>query len=113
MSADASYSVFGWQVAMHRGVEEFSTLKNASRAGFTLQGSGSATVKTPAFYHHGRRFRITIGSTSVVERAGRYGRLTIQVPLGPSNTVQEYALDGPATGTTVYTTQVSIVRARR
>ncbi len=93
--------------------DEFSTLSGGWRGGFTLQGSGSATVKTPPVYHPGRRFRITIGSTTVVERAGRYGRLTISVPLGPSNTVQEYPLDGPPTGTTVYTTHVSIARVSR
>jgi S-formylglutathione hydrolase FrmB len=113
MSADSSYSVFGWWVVMHRDVEEFSTLKNASHSGFTLQGSGSATVKTPADYRPGRRFKVTAGSTTLVERAGRYGRLTIQVPLGPSNTVQEYPLDGSPAGTNVYTTNVSIVRAGR
>jgi hypothetical protein len=32
------------------------------------------------------------------------------VPLGPSDTTQEYPLDGPALGTTVDTTEVTIAR---
>jgi S-formylglutathione hydrolase FrmB len=107
-AAEASYEAFGWRVTMHRAVEEFSTLKDASRSGFTLQGSGSATVVTPAKYVPGRRYHVTIGSQSERDRADRHGDLTIQVPLGPSNTTQEYPLDGPPLGTTVYTTKVTI-----
>ncbi len=107
-AAEPSYTIYGWQVTMHRSVEEFSTLENATRGGFILMGSGSATVVTPALFHRRRRYRVRIGSHSIRERADRYGRLTIQVPLGPSNTVQEYPLDGPSTGTTVYTTHVTI-----
>jgi S-formylglutathione hydrolase FrmB len=111
MSADASYSVFGWQVAMHRKVEEFSTLKAASSNGFTLQGSGSATVSTPPDYRRGRSYKIVVGSQALGQRADRHGRLTIQVPLGRSDTVQEYPLDGPPLGTTVHTTHVTITPA--
>jgi len=45
-----------------------------------------------------------------VLRSDRHGRLTIQVPLGPSNTVQEYPGGGPALGTTIYTTRVTVRR---
>jgi S-formylglutathione hydrolase FrmB len=109
-AAESSYEVFGWQVAMHRAVEEFSTLENASARGFTLEGSGSATVVTPSDYRPRHRYTVTVGSRSIRERADRRGRLTIEVPLGPSNTVQEYPLDGPPLGTKVYTTQVAIAR---
>ncbi len=107
-SAESQYAVFGWRVAMHRAVEEFSTLKDAGRSGFTLEGSGSATVTTPPLYRPGRGYTVRVGSRTLTERAGRFRRLTISVPLGPSDTVQEYPLDGPPLGTTVYTTQVSI-----
>jgi S-formylglutathione hydrolase FrmB len=110
MSADPSYTVFGWQVAIDRKVKEFSTLKDAGRGGFTLEGSGTAVVKTAPLYRPGRRYRVTTGSTTLTERAGRYGRLTIAVPLGPSDSVQEYPLDGPPTGTTVYSAHVGISR---
>ncbi|MGH2868613.1 MAG: alpha/beta hydrolase [Solirubrobacteraceae bacterium] len=45
-SADAAYTVFGWRVNIDRAVREFSTLRRAGRNGFTLAGSGSATVRT-------------------------------------------------------------------
>jgi S-formylglutathione hydrolase FrmB len=114
MSADMRYVVFGWRVTMHRKVEEFSTLVNARPGGFTLEGSGSATVITPARYRHGAVYRVTIrghGGKRVHKlRANRHGQLKIQVPLGPSDTVQEYSIDGSTAGTTVFTTTVKIGR---
>jgi S-formylglutathione hydrolase FrmB len=107
-AAEPSYEVFGWRVSMHRAVEEFSMLRHASATGFTLEGSGSATVLTPAKYVPRRRYTVTVGSQTRRERADRRGSLTIQVPLGPSDTVQEYPLGGPPLGTTVYTTKVAI-----
>jgi hypothetical protein len=95
---------------MHRAVEEFSTLKDASTTGFTLEGSGSATVVTPGRYVPGRRYTVTVRSQAEHERADRRGHLMIEVPLGPSDTTQEYPLGGPPLGTTVHTTQVVIAR---
>jgi len=109
-AAESSYEAFGWRVTMHRAVEEFSTLKDAGATGFTLEGSGSATVVTPANYAPGGTYTVTVGSRRQSERADRRGSLTIQVPLGPSDTTQEYPLDGPALGTTVDTTEVTIAR---
>lgn len=115
-SADPVNSVFGWQVSMHRAVREFSTLREAGPNGFALDGSGSATVRTPARYARHARYRVTVrsaaGTTVQSVRTGRDRWLTIALPLGPSNTVQEYPADGPATSTTVYTTRVSIRRLR-
>lgn len=111
-SADPQYGVYGWQVSTHRAVREFSSLRDAWARGFELQGSGSATVVTPAAFTRGHAYTVTLrsrgGVTSITVRAGRSRRLTITVPLGPSNTVQEYPLDGPALGTKVYTTTVTI-----
>jgi S-formylglutathione hydrolase FrmB len=111
-SADPAYAVFGWRVSMQRAVREFSTLRQAGPNGFTLEGSGSATVKTPARYARRTRYRVTVrsaaGTTVRTVRTGRDRRLTVALTLGPSNTVQEYPADGPATGTTVYTSRVSI-----
>jgi len=112
-SAEMQYAVFGWRVTMHRKVLEFSTLGHAGRRGFVLQGSGSATVTTPASYRHGKRYKVKIrwqgGKTARAVRADRRGRLTIKVPLGPSDTIQEYSIDGSTAGTTVYTATVKIV----
>ncbi|MGI8864649.1 MAG: alpha/beta hydrolase [Solirubrobacteraceae bacterium] len=119
-SAEPSYSAFGWQVATVRKVREFSTLSSGRADGFTLQGSGSATVRTPARYGRGVRLRVSMSSAqgrfppfTRTVRVGRSHRLVVSVPLGPSNAVQEYPLDGPPLGTTAFTTRVSIVRARR
>jgi len=107
-AAEPSYTIFGWHVAMHRAAEEFSTLEGASASGFTLKGSGSATIVTPPLFRHRHRYTLTIGPHTLSERADRRGRLTMLVPLGPTDTVQEYPLDGPPLGTTVYTTHVTI-----
>jgi S-formylglutathione hydrolase FrmB len=104
-TASPSYSVFGWRVAIDRRMPELSTLSAASTAGFTLAGSGTATVTTPAVYRRGRRYTVTIGTQSATMRAGRDRRLTISVPLGPSNTAQQYTL---LADTRVYSTEVGI-----
>lgn len=87
-----------------------------SRLEFRLAGSGSATVLTPARYTPGVRYQVAIrwrtGARRVVERSLPDGQLRIEVPLGPSDTVQEYPNDGPPVGTTVYTTRVTITRLR-
>jgi S-formylglutathione hydrolase FrmB len=116
MSADPSYSVYGWSVRMHRAVEDFSTLGRAGRGGFSLSGSGSATVTTPAAYRRHSLYRVTVrsagGTASTMHRTRGKRRLRIEVPLGPSNTVQEYPLDGPSTATRVYTSTVTIKRVQ-
>ena len=58
--ADPDYSVFGWKVHVERPALEFSTLRGATRRGFTLEGSGTGTVRTPRFYTPGRTFRVTL-----------------------------------------------------
>jgi S-formylglutathione hydrolase FrmB len=114
MSADATYSAFGWQVVTRRLVREFSILADAGTTGFTLKGSGSAIVSTPPVYRPRARYKVTFASGATqTERADRSGRLQIAVTLGPSNTVQEYPLDGPPLGTTVYSKHVAIAAVRR
>jgi hypothetical protein len=109
-SADGAYSAFGWQVTMHRYAREFSTLARASSVGFTISGSGSATVVTPPLYERGASYSVTAGGRRSVVRVASDHRLTITVRLGPSDILQEYPLDGPPLGTNVYTTSVSIAR---
>jgi S-formylglutathione hydrolase FrmB len=109
----ATYSVFGWQVALQRTATEFSTLADASAAGFTLNGSGSATVQTPAQYARGGRYSVTVaaasGTTTTLERVGASRRLQVNVPLGPANKDQEYTLAASLSGgTKVYSTDVTI-----
>jgi hypothetical protein len=105
---------------VRRAVREFSTLSSARADGFTLSGSGSATVTTPARYRRGARLVVGVSSAqgtfpafTRTVRVGRSHRVTVSVPLGPSNATQEYPLGGPPLGTTVFTTRVTIVGARR
>ncbi len=111
-AAEPSYEIYGWRVRMHRKVEEFSALTRAWIRGFSLRGSGSATVITPPVYARHGRYQVTITARneriSARMTAGRDRRLRVEVPLGPSNTVQEYPLDGPSTATKVYATRVTI-----
>jgi S-formylglutathione hydrolase FrmB len=99
------YSVFDWQVTIQRTVAEFSTLSDASATGFKLSGSGSATVVTPRFYRRHAEYQVTVGTDTSVEQADGQGRLHVAVPLGPSNTQEQYTFGAQ---TKVYTTTVSI-----
>ncbi len=111
-SADAGYSVYGWRIAIHRRAREFSTL-TAGPDGFTLAGSGTATVLTPARYRPGTRYSVRLsGDRARTETetvtAGSDRRLELRVPLGPSNAYPQYTAQADAAGTTVYTTTVTI-----
>jgi S-formylglutathione hydrolase FrmB len=114
------YAQFGWTVAMHRRAAEFSTLTVHGPRSFTLQGSGSATLGTPAVFARGSHYRVRLatetGTLQRTLRAGRNRRLQIAVPIGPSDTEQEYSLGeppAPSPGTHVYTTTVTIAGVRR
>jgi S-formylglutathione hydrolase FrmB len=92
------YQVFGWSVSVRRGVLEFSTLGGAGAAGFTLTGSGAATVVTPPYYRPGQVYRVAerAGGACVqrLAAADSGGRLHLPVSLGPSDTVQQYEPTG-------------------
>jgi pimeloyl-ACP methyl ester carboxylesterase len=112
-AAEPQYSAYGWNVSVRRPAVEFSELSGASRAGFSLSGSGSATVVTPAAFKPRGRYVITIKKSggkpeSYHVIANRRGRLHIVVPLGKGNPAQQYT---PGTTTKVFTTRVRITRA--
>ena len=115
-SAGAAYARWGWQVAMHRTAGELSVLADAAADGFTLSGSGSATVTTPPIGSPGSTRRVTmrtasgVASTSTVTAAAD-GRLVLEVALGPPNPDQQYTAAADAAGTNVFTTTVSIADA--
>jgi S-formylglutathione hydrolase FrmB len=94
VSAEPSYDVFGWHVALQRSATEFSTLADASARGFTMRGSGSASVVTARLYEPGSVHAVTLvrsrSRSELSERADRDGRLHLEVPLGPSNPGQQY-----------------------
>jgi hypothetical protein len=116
-SGQPSYSIYGWQVTTNRKVAEFSTIASTGPTAFTLQGSGSATVRTPAVYARKTSYRVTIrsgtGTTTQTLKTHAGRTLKLSVPLGPSDTVQEYTAAQPpaaSPGTTVYTTHVTIAK---
>jgi S-formylglutathione hydrolase FrmB len=88
-AVDPRYEVFDWRVAIERPALEFSRLSNADRDGFVLEGSGKATVTTPAIYEPGSGAAVRAGSGSRQVTADKDGRLTIPVDLGPGNAVQQ------------------------
>jgi S-formylglutathione hydrolase FrmB len=124
-TTDASYSVYGWSVAVSRSAREFSTLAGADAGGFSLSGSGSAEVVTPPDYTPGSTHVVTVTegagpSSTVTLVADSSGHLHLAVPLGPPNPYQEYTVpvvgpnpvqpySGPVpVGSNVYTTTVTI-----
>jgi hypothetical protein len=94
-------------VSVRRKTLEFSTLSKAGRRGFTLSGSGSATVTTPARYAPGQALSVRVRGKTRGLRANRRGRLRVTVPLGPANARQQYTAGAR---TRVFTTRVTIRR---
>jgi len=89
-AAEPSYSVYGWTVKVKRPAMEFSHLAKAGRRGFTLAGSGSATVTTPALYSPRHTYSVTIRGKTHQLKSSRRGRLRIAVSLGRGNTAQQF-----------------------
>jgi len=89
-SIDQSWSQWGWSVSLLRPeAQQFSYLTDGRPRGFTLQGTGTATVVTPAFYRSGSVEIVTLsgsgGSSTVRATADRAGHLHLNVPLGGTN----------------------------
>lgn len=116
-SIEPAYDIFGWRVALDRPVVEFSELA-VDPAGFVVRGSGSATVTTAPVFLPNQPYSVQLSSDDGTTeqrtvRADRDGRLTLEVPLGAANPVQQQFLpthDSPSTS--VYETQVDIARAK-
>jgi S-formylglutathione hydrolase FrmB len=108
-AAEPSYDVYGWTVAIDRKVMELSSLDRASASGFTLSGSGAATVVTGALYAPGSPHAVTIGAITRTVISDDAGRLHLDVPLGPSNLVQQqFTPQHASPATKVFTTTVTI-----
>jgi S-formylglutathione hydrolase FrmB len=104
-AAESSYTVYGWSVALKRPALEFSVLAEAGRRGFSLSGSGSATVTTPALFTPGRAYGVRVRGKARRLIANARGRLRIDVPLGPGNRRQEFTAGAH---TRVFKTRVTI-----
>jgi hypothetical protein len=113
-AVEPSYWVYGWHVQVTRPALEFSELRGASRRGFDLLGSGTAKVRTGRYFKPHSLVRATIrtgagaSATTRKLRAGRLGRVTVAVPLGPGNPDQQYTPQATADGTKVFTTHVRL-----
>jgi len=83
-AVEPTYRAYGWRVRVRRPALEWSELSGASRRGFTLRGSGTASVTTPRFFAPHARVR----AGGVVRRADARGRLHVPVTLGPGNPQQ-------------------------
>jgi S-formylglutathione hydrolase FrmB len=110
-SSDATYSVFGWTVRISRPVAEVSRLVDAGPHGFTLRGTGSATVTSPATERPGIRVDVTVvdvrGRRTSTVLVGADGRLHVAVDLGAANAFQQYTTQSALTGTQVREARVS------
>ena len=113
-SIDQSWSQWGWSVTVQRSaVQEFSDLSGAQRDGFTLRGTGTADVITPAFYRPGSKWTVTVAGSATTVVADAAGRLHLTVPLGVDVPgVGGAAVMGvPSAPTTGASTTVSIAAA--
>jgi S-formylglutathione hydrolase FrmB len=87
LSADKSWRQWGWSASFTRSAQrEFSQLKQASRHGFVLYGTGSAVVTTPSFYRPGSAVKVTVtkGGADTTQRlqVDHDGRLHVPVVVG-------------------------------
>lgn len=97
-SIDPTFSVWDWTVAIDRPELEFATLRDAGPEGFTLSGSGPATVTTASAYEPGSAYAVSVvdadGQRAIDAVADEDGRLTVEVSLGPANAEQQYSVQG-------------------
>jgi hypothetical protein len=111
-AVEPSYWAYGWHVSLRRPALEFSELGEASRRGFRLLGSGTATVRTARLFKPFARVRAVIttgaGGKTLTLHAGRLGRVTVPLSLGPGNPDQQYTPQAAADGTKVFTARVKL-----
>jgi S-formylglutathione hydrolase FrmB len=106
------YEIYGWSVRIKRSADEFSTLSEAGRKGFTLTGSGKATVTTAPILKRCRHYRVNVvdakGRRGLRRTIGRGGRLRLEVDLGPANPNQQYSVADIAAGHRSATAKVKL-----
>jgi hypothetical protein len=89
------YSAFGWDVTLERPNREFSELVQAGATGFSLRGSGEATVVSDRYFKPGAQVPVTVttqtGWGEQLLTADDQGRLSVAVPLGPPNADDQFS----------------------
>lgn len=87
-SIRTAFSVWGWDVIVtDRDAEEFLTLHNASRDGFTVTGSGKVTIVTPPFAPDAVETSAPVLASEVLPD----GRHRIRFDLGDAAPTDEHA----------------------
>ena len=105
-SVDKTWSQWGWSLSIDRAAtQQFSSLTDATRDGFTLQGGGAVSVTTPVFFPAGASMQITVSSptgsattTATADGAGRL-HLTVELPDLPTAAVIGVPTLPPGTAT--------------
>jgi S-formylglutathione hydrolase FrmB len=101
---DKRWSQWGYSVSLDRSAEqEFSSLTEGTSRGFTFEGSGTATVTTPADYRPGSAQRVTLSvgaklPANAVVHADSKGRITLHLGLGPQDRVAVVAIRPASAG---------------
>jgi hypothetical protein len=91
-SAATSFGAWGWQFAASRQVEEFTYLRQVSRRGLEVAGSGTLRVVTPADYPAGSAWLVA----GLRTRADPSGRLHFSLSLGGHSAAQTSFPSGSA-----------------
>lgn len=93
-AVDPDFFVWGWKFrADPKRADEFLEIRKASRAGFTLTGSGTENVITARYFKPGQRVFVT-GALPARARAGKHGRVRLRVDLGPAHTDPQFTAAG-------------------
>lgn len=101
------YDSYGWNVAIQRPALEFSALEVSGKK-LDIVGGGTATIKTPANYVPGKKYKLKIdsiltGRSNQTATANAQGQLEFSVQIGPGNPNQQFtseskaAASGPST----------------
>ena len=84
---DNTISAWGWTIGFDAARRPaWTTLSGADATGFTLTGTGAATVTTPPLFPAGKAYK----AAGVTVTAAPDGRLTIPVDLGTGSTAQVF-----------------------
>lgn len=86
------FSVWGYDVEVDRAVREFLELTDVRADSLTVQGSGTARIRTAAVYRPGRTYTVS-GAAGADQRivADADGRLLFTVDLGVSHEHEQYS----------------------
>ena len=95
---DPRFSVWGWSFKADPGrAAEFLDIRDASRKGLTLSGSGTESVTTAKLFHP-EQVVLLSGATETRARADRRGRLRFNVSLGPAHRMQQFTVQARLAG---------------